>query len=62
MKRPDAPYKLLNDKVSMRQAARDAMGVVDFYFTEEITREDFMTDDQYNCFMDRAKELGIKVK
>ena len=33
---------------------------VDFHFIEEITREDFITERQYNEFMYRAKELGIK--
>lgn len=61
MKTPDAPY-LYDNRMTMRQAAKIAMNRVDFHFTEEITREDFITDRQYTCFTERASELGIQVK
>ena len=57
----DRPY-LYDSTKTMRQSALYAMKKVDFHFTEDITRSDFLTDRQYNSFMDRAKELGIKVK
>lgn len=60
MKTPDAPY-LYDDRMTMRQAAKLAMNNVDFHFTEEFTRADFITDRQYHCFMGRAEELGIQV-
>jgi len=58
MQNPDSDYQAL-PKVSMRKAAKKAMLEVDFHFTEEIKREDFLTDRQYKVFMTRAKELGI---
>lgn len=45
---------------TIRKSALYAIKNVDFHFTSEITREDFITDRQYESFMDRAKELGIK--
>lgn len=57
----DRPY-LYNNDMTMRQAAKEAMKHVDFYFTKEFTREDFLTDRQFKSFMERAKELGIPVK
>lgn len=54
----DAQY-ILNGK-SMRETALTAMHHVDFHFTQEITREDFITDRQYNSFMERAEILGVK--
>lgn len=46
--------------ITIREAAHKAMKNVDFHFIEEITREDFITERQYNEFIYRAKELGIK--
>lgn len=60
MDNPDMPY-LFDQRMTMRQAAVRAMKEVDFHFTAPITREDFITDRQYNSFMKRAKELGIKI-
>lgn len=57
----DRPY-LYNNKMTMRQAAIDAMKHTDFYFKREFAREDFLTDRQYKSFMDRAKELNIPIK
>lgn len=45
---------------TMREAAKHAISKVDFHFTEEITRDDFITDRQYEMFMSRARELGIR--
>jgi len=57
----DKPY-LYNNKVTMKQAALEAMRHVDFHFTRELTREDFLTDRQYKSFMDRAKDLNIQIQ
>lgn len=57
----DRPY-LYDNRMTMREAALKAMSNVDFYFTREITREDFLTERQYRSFSERAKELGIPVK
>lgn len=57
----DRPY-LYDNSHTMRQAAEYAMKKVDFHFTEEITREDFLTDRQYQSFMDRANDLHIELK
>lgn len=60
MRDPDVRYLFDNSK-SMRDWAKYAMKKVDFHFYREFTREDFLTDRQYNCFMSRAKEIGVKV-
>lgn len=60
MQNPDLPYQALPGK-TLRQAAKYAMSKVDFHFTELITREDFITDRQFQYFMERAKELGVKI-
>lgn len=60
MKDREASYQFGN--MTIRQAAKLAISRVDFYFTEEITREDFLTDRQYNEFMWRVKDLGIEIK
>lgn len=60
MQEPDSAYIALEGK-TMRQAATYAIKRVDFHFTEEITRDLFITDRQYECFTSRAKELGIKI-
>lgn len=54
----DAAYQF--GDMTIREAAHKAMQYVDFHFIEEITREDFITERQYNEFMYRSKELGIK--
>ena len=46
----------------MKQAALKAMKEVDFHFTAPITREDFITDRQYNSFRKRAEVLGLEMK
>lgn len=47
--------------MTVREAAHRAMTKVDFHFTQDITREDFITERQYNEFMWRAKDLGIEI-
>ncbi len=58
MNNDNSLYKCTRTPINL--AARYAMGEVDFYFTDEIKRSDFMTDDQYRSFIRRAEELGIK--
>lgn len=60
MKDRDSKYQFGN--MTIRQAAKLAVTKVDFHFTEEITRDDFITDRQYEEFMWRANELGIEIK
>lgn len=57
MKDPDADYQFGN--MTIRQAAHKAIREVDIKILNPITRDDFITERQYNCFMSRAKELGI---
>lgn len=54
---PDADYQFNN--MTIRQAAHYAIDKCDFKITQEITREDFITDRQYKCFMSRARELKL---
>lgn len=61
MENPDAMYKF-NNKVSMRRAATKAKEQVDFHFIAPIERSDFITKEQYDCFMRRAEELHIETK
>lgn len=58
MQNTDEKYQFGN--MTIREAAHYAMKRVDFHFTDEIKREDFITERHYKCFMSRAKELGIK--
>lgn len=54
---PNADYQFCD--MTIREAAHYAIKRCDFKIIEPITREDFITDRQYNCFMSRAKELGL---
>lgn len=54
---PDADYQF-ND-MTIRQAASYAIKRCDIKITGEITRDDFLTDRQYKCFIERAKELHL---
>lgn len=58
MRNMDAPYQF--GEMTIRQAAVKAMEKVDFHFTAPITREDFITDRQYQSFRKRAECLGLK--
>lgn len=60
MRNMDAPYQFGN--ITMKQAALKAMKEVDFHFTAPITREDFITDRQYNSFRKRAEVLGLEME
>ena len=60
MKDRDAKYQFGN--MTIREAAWIAMQKVDFHFTEKITREDFITERQYQEFMERAEYLGVTVE
>lgn len=60
MRNMDAPYQF--GDITMKQAALKAMKEVDFHFTAPITREDFITDRQYNSFRKRAEVLGLEMK
>lgn len=60
MRNMDAPYQF--GGMTIKQAAKKAMGEVDFHFTAPITREDFITDRQYASFQKRAKYLGLQLE
>lgn len=60
MRNMDAPYQF--GDITMKQAALKAMKEVDFHFTAPITREDFITDRQYNSFRKRAEVLGLEME
>ena len=49
----------ISDK-SIMESAKFAMSKVDFHFTDEITRDDFITKRQYDEFKKRAEILGVK--
>lgn len=52
---------LYDRRKTMEQAAKEAMQKVDFHFTREITRNDFLTDRQYKSFVERASILNVRV-
>ena len=60
MRDRDAKYQF--GDMTIREAAWIAMQKVDFHFTEKITREDFITERQYQEFMWRANDLGVTVE
>lgn len=60
MKDDNAHYQFEN--MTIKEAAMHAIQQVDFHFTEGITRDDFLTDRQYESFMRRAKQLSIIMK
>lgn len=55
------PY-LFNRSMTMKEAAHYAMSRVDFYFKEIPTKDDFLSEEQYNSFTRRFEELEIKIK
>lgn len=59
MQTPDADYQFGN--MTIRQAAHEAIKHVAISVKEPITRNDFITDRQWNCFSSRARELGISL-
>ena len=56
----DATY-VYDNRRTMQESAREAMRHVDFHFYREFTRDDFITNRQYESFMRRAKQLNIPV-
>lgn len=60
MRDMDAPYQF--GDMTIKQAAKKAMDQVDFHFTAPITREDFITQRQYDSFRKRAQCLGLKLE
>jgi len=58
MENPDALSRF--GKMTMRQAAELAIDKVDLHFTAQITREDFLTEEQFASFFERSRELRIK--
>ena len=59
MKDDNAEY-LYDSSMTMKQAATIAMKHIDFHFYREFTKDDFITERQYESFMRRAQQLGIK--
>lgn len=57
MNNPDAQYQFRN--MTIRQAAHEAIKHDTISVKSPITRDDFITDSQYKCFTERARELGI---
>lgn len=60
MKNKNADY-VYDKRMTMRQAAMLAMGKVDFHFFKPFTKKDFLTNEQYNSFMEKARELKIEI-
>lgn len=54
---PNAKYQFCG--MSIRSAAKHGYNKCPIEFTQGIVRQDFITDRQYNSFMDRAKDLGM---
>jgi len=59
MRNEDVKYQFRG--MTIKEAANYAIKRVQFYFTEEITRQDFITERQWKSFSKRARELGIQV-
>lgn len=59
MKDKEARY-LFDQRMTMRDAAKYALNHVDFHFTDVIQQDLFMNREQYESFMERSDELGIK--
>lgn len=53
-------YKYPVTGKSVRDSAKYAMSKVNFYFTQPITRSDFITERQYKEFMWRAEDLYVQ--
>lgn len=58
MQNPDADY-IANSQFTMREAAQYARKRVEIHYYDDFTREDFLTERQYQSFMSRLKELRI---
>lgn len=55
----NAPYVFKNG-VSIKECAMNAVKHTNIHFIDEIRKEDFITERQYNCFMKRVIQLNIK--
>lgn len=55
----DVPY-IANSNMTMHEAALYASKRVAVHYDREFTRDDFLTDRQYDSFMKRIKELNIQ--
>jgi len=60
MNNPNADYQFRN--MTIRRAAYEANKHVTISIKEPITRKDFITNRQWNCFSSRARELGISLE
>lgn len=61
MMNDDSDYQVYSNK-TIKEAAVHAMKHTDFHFTDKITREDFITDRQFESFTRRANQLKISTK
>lgn len=61
MKDKDAPY-LYDNSRTMRECAKYAIKRTDYILYNSFSKSDFLSEEMYESFMDRASELGIKVK
>lgn len=61
MRNKQFPYKAFF-RYTMQAAAHEAMRHVNIFYTGEFNRNDFMTQLQYESFMDRLQELQIRRK
>ena len=60
MKDKDAKYLFKMDK-TMKECAIYAMKQVDFHCIAPIDRNDFLTQEQYYSFIDRANDIGLNL-
>lgn len=60
MQDKNADY-VYDKRMTMKQAAMLAMSKVDFHFFKPFRKSDFLTSEQYNSFIDRAKELKVPI-
>lgn len=54
----EAPY-LFRNNLPMKDCALNAVKHTSIHFTGDIAREDFITERQYTCFMERARQLKL---
>ncbi|MCR5670746.1 MAG: hypothetical protein K6G10_07040 [Butyrivibrio sp.] len=60
MKDKNAPY-IFGTDMTMQEAARYAMKHTDVHFFDEVTPSDFMNNEQYENFRERAESIGINI-
>ena len=61
MKNKEAPY-LFDNRMTMREAAQYAAKRTNIVIKEPIKKEDFLTKDQYDSFVERAEEIGLSLE